>query len=270
MASLPGIYDPEYDGKIKLLEKGHAEAPDRPLLVVLGSSRSVGLFRPERLAPPVADDGRQVMPFNFAHTFAGPGYMYLAYPRLLDGGLRPGWAVIELTPFILAKEAKRTYATSVAAHEVGWFRGVHPTGDLAVEYARTRLLPWVRLQRPILHEYLPAWIPGPPDPILDAAYDRLGGIAFEPHHIAWNTDAIVQSLHAQAAAPGGRVENFVVGARSDRALRALLSSCREHGTHARSSSPPNRRRSARATVRPRTSRSAGTRPHSPPNTWFPY
>src|SRR5688572_7831982 len=73
-AFAPQVYDPEYAAKLARLRARHAEHPDRPILVVLGSSRTDGLFRPEALPPLATPDGREVLPFNFSRSGGGPVY----------------------------------------------------------------------------------------------------------------------------------------------------------------------------------------------------
>src|SRR5262245_2825844 len=67
----PEVYDPEYAARLARLQTRRAEHPDRPLLLLLGSSRTGQLFRPEQM-PPFADAaGRMVLPFNFSRNGGG-------------------------------------------------------------------------------------------------------------------------------------------------------------------------------------------------------
>src|SRR6516225_10121716 len=62
----PELYDPEYSARLTRLQAQRAEHPDERLFVMLGSSRTTQLFRPERLPALTAADGRKVLPFNFS------------------------------------------------------------------------------------------------------------------------------------------------------------------------------------------------------------
>ena len=55
-----------------LLQARLTETPERPLLLMMGSSRTVMCFRPENLAELHTSAGAQVLPFNFSHLAAGP------------------------------------------------------------------------------------------------------------------------------------------------------------------------------------------------------
>src|SRR5207244_4326429 len=70
----PTVYDAEFAAHYALLEARCEKNPDQPLLVALGSSHVTAGFRPERLPPLIAPDGRTVMPFNMAHSAGGPIY----------------------------------------------------------------------------------------------------------------------------------------------------------------------------------------------------
>jgi hypothetical protein len=78
----PEIYDPEYAARLTRLQARRSEHPDRSLLVLLGSSRTGQLFRPEQMPPLTECDGRTVLPFNFSRNGGGPVYSRLAYERL--------------------------------------------------------------------------------------------------------------------------------------------------------------------------------------------
>src|SRR6266850_6378448 len=92
----PELYDPEYGVRLGLLRARQAETPDRPLLLLIGSSRTVMSFRPEILGALRTGDGAPVLAFNFSHLAAGPLMNLLAYDRLRREGIRPKWLVVEV------------------------------------------------------------------------------------------------------------------------------------------------------------------------------
>src|SRR2546423_7422265 len=73
----PDLRDPEYGHKLRLVRRQMAATPDRPLLVALGSSRTLNGLRPAVLPP-----GREIV-FNFGLTGYGPVQQMLALDRLL-------------------------------------------------------------------------------------------------------------------------------------------------------------------------------------------
>jgi hypothetical protein len=226
----PGVYDPEYDAKFQKLLKRHAEHPDRPLAVVLGSSRTVHNFRPEIL-PPLRDAaGGEVILFNDAHTAAGHSYYYLTYRRLVEAGVRPRWLVLEVMPIYARKQTKTLYTRTLVAREFGWFRGHHETGDLAFEYTMTRVNPWAKLCGPILRELYPALQSHAVRAVYDEAFLDLGGFNRGPNSVNDDPEGTARRIRERVVAAGPEVPTFVPERRGDVSLRALLDLCRRHGT----------------------------------------
>jgi hypothetical protein len=62
----PQLRDPEYGYKLALLRRHRAAEPDRPLLVLLGSSRTGQGIRPGVLADLPATNGRTPLVFNLS------------------------------------------------------------------------------------------------------------------------------------------------------------------------------------------------------------
>lgn len=94
----PGWYDREYEVRQALLEERIAESPERPLLAVLGSSRTGTAFMPSELPPLHDSRGRRVLPFNYSHHGSGPRMNLMQMHRLLREGTAPEWVVVELVP----------------------------------------------------------------------------------------------------------------------------------------------------------------------------
>ncbi len=93
---LPALRDPEYAAKAERLRARVAEAHDRPLVLVLGSSRvQMGLRGGPTAAGP---DGRPTLVFNFGIAGAGPYLEALCLRRLFAEGVRPDLLVLEVLP----------------------------------------------------------------------------------------------------------------------------------------------------------------------------
>lgn len=100
---LPVLHDPEYGHKLARLRARLAEQPDRPLVLVLGSSRS-GIGLSPAAFPPLAVDGRPALVFNFAITGCGPVQELQTLKRLLRHGVRPQRLLIEVHPLLLHQD----------------------------------------------------------------------------------------------------------------------------------------------------------------------
>src|SRR5208283_2329458 len=101
------LYDPEYIARLAALRSRVAEARDRPLLLLIGSSRTMLEFEPEWLPDLPGPDGRCPLLFNFSHLGAGPVMNLLQVRRLLADGIHPSWLVVELMPGFVAHEGRQ-------------------------------------------------------------------------------------------------------------------------------------------------------------------
>jgi hypothetical protein len=223
----PELYDPEYAARLDRLRRERDRHPDRPLAVVLGSSRAAVGFRPERLPPLHDRRGRRVTPFNFAHMGAGPVYARMTYDRLAREGLAPDWVVLELTPTFLADEWKPTYTGAATAADLGLVRRYAPGGLVYPDYLRRRLLPAYTHRRALLWRLAPGWEMADP-----AAPDRnLGELGGEQGRLpAALPPAEREAAFGRAASVfGPPLQAFRVTPAADGAVRDLIADCRRRG-----------------------------------------
>jgi hypothetical protein len=91
-----GVRDPEYAAKETRLLARLAESPDRPLILVLGSSRTFLALQAGRVQEALGPEPPLV--FNFGLTGAGPLRQWLVYQRLRASGVRPAFVFLEVLP----------------------------------------------------------------------------------------------------------------------------------------------------------------------------
>jgi hypothetical protein len=108
---LSGARDPEYALKERQLRDRRAEAPGRPLVVMLGSSRTLLGLQAGRLG---AEDRAVV--YNFGVVGCGPVLEGVYLRRLLAAGIRPDFLLVE----VLAPALNRTGGRPL---EEGWLNG---------------------------------------------------------------------------------------------------------------------------------------------------
>lgn len=94
----PEIRDPEFGYRLLRLRQLSAETPERPLCLVLGSSRTLCGICPPALPPWPADAGPEPCVFNFSQFCAGPVRELQTLRRLLAEGHRPQWLLLEVWP----------------------------------------------------------------------------------------------------------------------------------------------------------------------------
>jgi hypothetical protein len=96
---LPGVRDPEYADKLERLRKCTVDAPGRPLVLMLGSSRTIVGFEAGRLSGSSTVPGPVV--FNFGLTGGCSFLELICFQRLLAAGIRPDLLLIEVLPAAL-------------------------------------------------------------------------------------------------------------------------------------------------------------------------
>jgi hypothetical protein len=94
----PEIRDPEFGYRLLRLRQLAEEAPERPLGLILGSSRTLCGICPPALPKWPADTGPEPCIFNFSQFCAGPVRELQTLRRLLAEGYRPNWLLLEVWP----------------------------------------------------------------------------------------------------------------------------------------------------------------------------
>jgi hypothetical protein len=199
----------------------------KPLLAILGGSRSQMGLNPERL-------GDSTFAFNFAQSGCLPVGEWLNFTRLADAGLKPDAVLVEILPPVLADPGPmedRIPPVRLSREELERLKPFHehPEAPLA-EWRQARLNPWFTLRVPLLAnaglaEMLPAgpsqghrnwsamssrgWSPGPPRAVSDADRDSRTALARQTY--AW------------------LLIDFTVQDVNDRAFRRILAVGRERG-----------------------------------------
>jgi hypothetical protein len=221
----PDLYDPQYGKRAEVLRARMAERPRGSWLLVVGSSRTMMAFCPERIAAlEHADSGRPLC-FNFAHIGAGPFLEYLQVRRLVKQGIRPDWMVIEILPAYLSGSTNVTFLRSFVR-----------AGDLSV--SRRYFHPakaygyylWDRLGgRPLLLRRLAdKYLVGPPPKPGKGEYDvePFGGYPFT--RTAISPEDATKALAAARSEYQDALQHYFICPKSDWALRELLGLCRRN------------------------------------------
>ena len=222
----PKLHDLEYGTRLGLLRQRMAEAPGRPLALVVGSSR-LGLgFLPERLPPLKTADGEAVVPFNFTHLAAGPVVNLVNLRRLAREKVRPRWVVLELNPPCMEHEGDSTAITMAAAADLPVVqRYFNPFKAYAI-YLRGRLNPWYSWRLGILRQCAPHWATdaGGEDRI---TLGPLGGDAGWMLQDQIDAETRRRRFDAARAIYHDSLGHYHIDAVTDRALRESLDLCRQ-------------------------------------------
>lgn len=223
---VPEFYDAEYGARLGLLKERLAEAPESPVLVVVGSSR-IGLgFRPEKLPSLTTPSGEVVLPFNFAHLAAGPKVNLLMVERLLREKVRPRWLVVEVVPSFIGHETASMAISCTGAGDLPVLQKFIAPWRVWGVYVRSRLNCWYKHRLGILSRIAPNWITTASRQDV-VTLDPLGG------DTGWMSQAAVaeevQRTLTKRTFDGVKQDfaQFRIDPTTDGAMRALLDRCRQ-------------------------------------------
>lgn len=224
---LPKFYDQEYGVRLELLRERMAEAPDRPLLLVVGSSRVEMGFRPEVLPPLTSAAGETVLPFNYSHLAAVSRGNLMMVDRLLRQQIRPRWIVLEMVPRFLGCEKTGMATTFTTGWDLPLLQKYVAPYKLWSVYLRNRLNPWYKYRQDILSLCASAWVSACPQDFctLDPLGGDTGWVAERALSEAERRRRLFLTHHAILQ----DFQTFNIEAATDAAVRALLDRCRQHG-----------------------------------------
>ena len=163
----PRLRDPSYGDKLAKLQRRCREHPARPLVLMLGSSRTGyaldGLSAEDRL---YAAHGTRAVVFNFGVPAAGPVTQLLYLRRLLNAGVTPDLLLIEVMPALLHDDGgkaleRRFFAPERFSAGEAAFTANYGFDEAAATQARLRslVLPADRLRFPAVARVAPSWLP---------------------------------------------------------------------------------------------------------------
>lgn len=228
----PQWRDPEFAHRIHRLRQWKTEAPDRPLVLAFGSSRTQMAFCPAVMGFP--DEPGAPMVYNCGYRGAHPLGVWLHLTRLLDEGPRPDFVLIQLatheigipgdTERQLVLWAPRLSSTDLTR--------LVPFSDgsttLLRRWAVARLKGWSEHREAMMSELLPRWQTH--QRRLDLTWERMDTYGFVPFAAPMVSEAVRKQALGEtrqkfAAAIRGRKPGSV----SDRAYRDLIARCQTEG-----------------------------------------
>lgn len=236
----PEIRDPEYGYRRHRLRAQAAATPDRPLFLILGSSRTLSGICPPALPPWPASAGPEPRVFNFSLLGTGPVRELMILRRLLAAGHRPDWLLIEVWPPYLPQQGFWTDEGHILLKDLRWVEVpvvaryfAHPRealGKLALE----GLVPITGLRSNILARGAAALLS--PDQQWRVQNDRWWRDGEPTGWRPWHEHGTAEEFRARI--PEAEMEtkpcldHFFVSDTADCALREMLEECRRQNTKA--------------------------------------
>ncbi len=161
----PQLRDPEYGYKLIGLRKQQTVEPERPLVILLGSSRTGQGFRPGVLPDGETPQGRTPFVFNFSMVGSGPSAELLCLRRLLDEGIRPNALAIEILPPLLGRKLDacsnpEVGVSRLTGSDVRLLCRYAPEPDeLVHRWIEAQLAPWYAHRFSIMNHFASDWLP---------------------------------------------------------------------------------------------------------------
>ena len=219
----PFLRDPQYGSRLALLRRRLAEAPGRPLVLFMGTSRTLNGVRPSLLP------AGPVVAFNFGQAASGPLRQVLTLRRLLREGIRPAHVYLEVLPAQCCAGGEAEILLDQRWPGLDdWpaLRHYWPASHSRWRWWRERLLPCVGLRDRLLGRLLPCVVPNWARPWrTDALVTEDDGYFGYGNDLSGEALVRWQARVRASAAPHLRA--FRIDAEADRALRHFLSLCRK-------------------------------------------
>jgi hypothetical protein len=221
---LAGLRNPDYVDRRERLRAYRDEHPGQPVIVVLGSSRTMYGVCPGSLIMGTADSAQPLL-FNFGLCKHGPMHEALVLDRMLADGLRPDGLIVEIVPGFLSVDPESFDTVPVIWYSWREMQGLanlktHPQRDWD-DWFEARTLPCFSYRYNIMHRLVPAWLPDTQKfAFWSHRLDRCGW--FESEAKAHEP----QTLESARTMFWGFTHDFRVADAHRRGMQHLLTTCR--------------------------------------------
>lgn len=221
------VYDRPFKAKFDHLLTLRATAPDRKLVLMLGSSRTLVGLRAGRITQ--NKGGQELLVFNFGLASGGPMTEFLALRRLLNAQMKPDFLFLEILPLFFNQPREHTFEERylnggrLTISELAWLSAYHvEPRRLLFQWCKSRGLPWSSHRTAFWEQFAPALAVRGPD--ADTAMDEFGWNHF---FVAEVTPEYRQRFTANAVNQYSHfLGDFHLSATAAQAMDDLLALCR--------------------------------------------
>lgn len=231
----PEWRDPEYGHRLHQVKQWQRLRPERPLVLAIGSSRTLMGLSPMAMGFP--DEPNSPLVYNFGQSAAGPLQLLLTFLRLLDEGVRPTYLLVELFPAAIAmsdgpaEEQLRWYWSPRLG--AGDLRRLAPYSRdqqvLRRQWVEERLNPAYNLRLALMSHNLPRWLPLESRRDYLWQFDQYGWQAYPFDQV----DDARRRKGTELARGGYRAvlssSSYHVSGMADRSLRDIVARARQEG-----------------------------------------
>jgi hypothetical protein len=235
----PQWRDPEFFQRRRraqlILEWERSRGNDRPLLAVLGGSRPQMGLSPEAINRRLDAPG-QPMAFNFSQSGSLPVGVKLNLDRLLDGGLTPRFALIEVLPPVLADRGpmeQRIPVMRLSATDLRHIEAYHEEpGRTRHRWLSARVASWSTLRQPLLAQWgLAEQFPTGPA-TAHHLWTNMTPYGWNPYAPQWTSKQNASHFAVARRTYDWLLNDFHFQPVNERIYRDLLKECRDRGIRA--------------------------------------
>jgi hypothetical protein len=218
----------EFAQRVELLDKLQKRSGERPLCLVVGSSRA------ERGICPAVLQGDQRAPllFNFSFAAAGPISELMYFQRLIDLGVRPKWLLIDVPPLWLHQDDSWNEEAKSLQFRLEW-EDLPYLGHLLrdpwegwLSCLEGRIAPAYAYRFGLLDYFCPSWLPPlERDKPWRQRMDEFGWLRFLPPTVADRRERMKEVKEKLQAG----FENYHITEHPKEAIEAMIKVSRANG-----------------------------------------
>jgi hypothetical protein len=229
----PEWRDPEYGHRLRRVRWWQHKQPDRPLVLVLGSSRVQMGVSPSVMNFP--DEPGSPLVYNFGYRGGYPLVAWLQLMRLFDAGVKPRAVVFflassEVMAYVPADYSLGMWPTRFSSSDL---RRLAPytenPADSQRELSAARSDPWTVRREVIVSDLLPQWqLYG--TRLAHDGWERMDPRGFVPYPEERMTpEQGVAVWRETRATQSSLINDYPLGPMTDRVVRDMVNRCRAEG-----------------------------------------
>ncbi|MCS6864713.1 MAG: hypothetical protein RMJ56_17955 [Gemmataceae bacterium] len=227
----PQLRDPEYGYRIMRLRQLQQQWPQRPWILVIGSSRTQNAIDPQAMG--LAEQPDRPWVFNFGIAGAGPVHQRLLLQKLLAQNIRPTAVLAELLPVTLATHhnVDPIFTLQVSRLSYDDVQRLEPylahPRELRRRWLKERLDTWSSQQPVLLSHIAPSWQAWAQR--IDHQWEMLDDFGYTPypeHHAAHKRAQRQEVARSEYA---DYLRDLHISELATRAIRDLVSEARAAG-----------------------------------------
>jgi hypothetical protein len=229
---LPQVRDPEYGYRLVRMREQRRLHPDRPLVLVMGTSRTANGIDPGAAGFP--DEPGAPLLFNFGLSGASPIHMRTSLARLRRDGVKPDAVLVELLPVALIVEmsADALCARTASQLTAADLRQLEPQladpAALGRAWWAARLDPWQAHRIVITSHLEPSLLPW--NERVDHYWRHTDRFGFDAYPTNKTDEQRPRRLEHARKGYEKWARGTEISPTTDRAIRGLVADCRATGT----------------------------------------